>query len=71
MLFVKLSIVIAIVTVLYMVAVTVYIKRNTHVQLKLKHNERYFPWFLKVEVILLAICFWMIVASAIHILFFK
>ena len=71
MLFVKLSIVIAIVTALYMVAVTVYIKRNTHVQLKLKYNERYFPWFLKVEVILLAICFWMIVASTIHILFFK
>lgn len=68
--FVKLSIVIAIVTVLYMVAVIVYIKRNTHVQLKLKYNERYFPWFLKVEVALLAMCFWTGIPSVIYLLFF-
>ena len=68
--FVKLSIVIAIVTVLYMVAVTVYIKKNTYVQLKLKYNERYFPWFLKVEIALLAICFWSVIPSIIYLLFF-
>lgn len=68
--FVKLSIVIAIVTVLYMVAVTVYTNKNTHVQLKLKYNERYYPWFLKVEIILLAICFWTTVPSVIYLLFF-
>ena len=67
---VKLSIVIAIVTVLYMVAVTVYIKKNTHIQLKLKHNEKYFPWFMKVEVVLLAICFWTTVPSVIYLLFY-
>lgn len=69
--FVKLSIVIAIVAVLYTVAVTIYINKNTHVKLKLKYNERYFPWFLKVEIALFAICFWTAIPSVIYLLFFK
>ena len=67
---VKTSIIIAIVTVLYAVAVTVYVNKNTHIQLKLKHNERYFPWFLKIEIALLAICFWTVFPSVIYLLFF-
>lgn len=68
--FITLSKVTAIMTFLYMVAVTIYIKKNTHVQLKLKYNENYFPWFLKVVVALLAICFWTVIPSIIYLLFF-
>lgn len=68
--FITLSKVTAIMTFLYMVAVAIYIKKNTHVKLKLKYNERYFPWFLKVGVGLLAIFFWTVIPSVMYLLFF-
>lgn len=69
--FVKATICVIFVTVLYNVGVCIYVNTHTHEKLKLKHNESYFPFYLKVSVILLAICFWMVLPSGMWLLFYN
>ena len=70
MMFVKITVLVIFATVLYNLGVCIYVNTHSCEKLKLKHNESYFPLYLKVSVALLAICFWLSVPSAIYLLFY-
>lgn len=63
-------ILIILITFLYSMGVYFYVSTHSSEKMKLKHNEKYFPIYLKVYVGLMGICFWSLLIGLLYNLIF-